>query len=210
MERKQKALLPAVRFSVRLTCAAAALVLLFCVLLPLQGEAGVREEVLRFHVVANSDSGRDQELKREVRDLLLSLTREGLEACSDRAAAEVFLQLQSQKLMGSVCAFLKQEGADYGARAYLVREWHEAKTYGDITLPAGEYLSYRVLLGEGRGKNFFCVLFPPLCVPPEGTRESEVLVRYGTDAALVRLITPAEGRETRFFALDLFRRIFQM
>lgn len=194
----------------RLFGAFCALVLLFSVLMPLKGAAEIYSSVLRFHVVANSDSEADQSLKLAVRDKLLDWTGEGLARCSSRAEAAVFLSAQKEELMRRVRAFLADQGAGYGAEAEILEEYHAAKTYEDITLPQGSYLSFRVTLGAGEGQNFFCVLFPPICRSSAQKTASEVLVEYGLDEGGVRFFSEKSGVQVRFFLWDRIREVFHL
>ncbi len=179
--------------------------LLLFVLLPLKGAAEIYSGVLRFHVVAHSDSAKDQSIKLLVRDYLLDLVGEELAACEDRAQAERLLEDRTQMLMQKAREYLRTLGVTYSASAALCDEVHEAKTYEDITLPAGQYRSYRVVLGDGAGENFFCVLFPPICKKTAAKSASQVFFDYGYSAGSSRILKTREGKDVRFFALDFFR-----
>ena len=124
--------------------------------------AEVRTQVLRLHVIANSDSAADQNVKLLVRDALLcsgealfsgSVTaRDATEAITPRLAA---LEEQAN-------AVLAENGMTYGAAAALVNEYFPTRTYENVTLPAGRYTALKIVLGEGKGQNWWCVMFPPL------------------------------------------------
>lgn len=187
-----------------------AVVLLLFVFLELRAEAGVYESVLRFHVVANSDSETDQNIKLSARDFLLEAADEGLRACESRAEAAVYLSAAKERLLVSLRAFLRDAGVSYGAEATLETEQHTKKVYGDVTLPAGEYLTFRVVLGEGRGRNFFCVLFPPICKNSVTESAGEVLYDYGVPSESVRKIRTQEDLEVRFFFWESIKRFFQL
>lgn len=120
--------------------------------------------LIRFHVIANSDTPGDQELKRHVRDAVLaSVGREVAEAGNINDAR----QLVSFNL-GAITAAAKnqirKEGRNYSVRTEFGDFPFPTRAYGDITLPAGNYEAVRLVIGEGRGQNWWCVLFPPLCL----------------------------------------------
>ncbi len=189
-------------------CALFALVLLFFVLCPLKAYAEVTDSLLRFHVVANSDSDFDQALKLEVRDLLLEWTGESLSSCTSREEAALYLAAAKEGLLLRVRRFLQSRSVTYGAEADLLLEYHPAREYGDVSLPSGEYLTFRVLLGEGKGQNFFCVLFPPMC-KNTAKRSSEVLIEYKMGSGARKLVT-REGVSVRFGLWEGLRRLFDL
>ncbi|MGI6751846.1 MAG: stage II sporulation protein R [Anaerovoracaceae bacterium] len=135
------------------------------------------EDFLRFHVVANSDSKEDQELKEKVRDGLLERINDGLalEAMSGVKGDDSYVTLDMEKskeyitenlteLEGVARDIIRDAGFDYDAKAFLGVKWIPRKTYGNITFPAGNYQALNITIGKGAGKNWWCVLFPPLCL----------------------------------------------
>jgi stage II sporulation protein R len=144
----------------------------------------VAPKILRFHVLANSGSPEDQALKLEVKDLLLQEIQAGIEAyapssqdISKEMLAQFILENRTD-LEETANTYMKRRGFDYKTSILLERCEFPEKTYGDMTFPAGTYDAVRVLLGEGRGKNFWCVLYPSLCyldsthaVVPEESRQ---------------------------------------
>lgn len=124
----------------------------------------LRGDVLRLHVIANSDSEEDQAVKLRVRDLLLDITKDRVGDAVDKADAERFFAENAAELTEAVNAFLRESGFDYGAALSLARSEFETREYDGFTLPSGEYDALKVVLGAGEGKNWWCVLFPPLCV----------------------------------------------
>lgn len=195
---------------VRLTALCALLFLLFSLLLPLQAYGRLRGQILRFHVVAASDSAHDQEVKLALRDRLLAECASGLSACRDLSEAAQYLQENRAHLEQTARAFLREKGEGGTVTVALLSEEHRAKAYGDVTLPAGEYLSLRVTIGAGEGKNFFCVLFPPLCLGGAQQQASEVLFDYGFSEGGVRLLQSDAERTPRLFLVRLFARLFEL
>jgi stage II sporulation protein R len=151
------------------------------------------DDFIRFHVVANSNTQADQELKHIVRDGLLRSINEGLTAeamaIADPKQSKVtldidrtkeFIEENLTKLEYEARGILSREGYSYPVKAELDVAWIPQKTYGNITFPAGNYNALTVTIGEGGGENWWCVLFPPLCLiglAPEGDFDMEDLYR---------------------------------
>lgn len=124
----------------------------------------LRGDVLRLHVIANSDSDEDQAVKLEVRDMLLEITKDRVGDAVDKADAEAFFRENSEELTEAVNELLRERGFGYGAAMSIARSEFETREYDGFTLPSGEYDALKVVLGNGNGRNWWCVLFPPLCV----------------------------------------------
>lgn len=142
--------------------------------------AQVRQEVLRLHIPANSDSDEDQRLKLMLRDFLLEKYGSMLSCESTRdEAIEAVGQLLAQ-IEADCTEYLRQCGADYSARAELVDMYFTTREYESVTLPAGEYTALRVTLGSGEGRNWWCIMFPPLCLPAASVvlDEDDVLTEF--------------------------------
>ncbi|MFU0800115.1 MAG: stage II sporulation protein R [Xylanivirga thermophila] len=120
-------------------------------------------EYIRFHVIANSDSPEDQRLKLRVRDRLLEEFGQRFKDLDskDQAAREIEKHLQDMEHLA--LEEIEKSGMDYGATAQLGYFDFPTKAYGSLVLPAGRYHALRVVLGEGEGANWWCVMFPPLC-----------------------------------------------
>lgn len=125
----------------------------------------VRGEVLRLHIPANSDSGEDQAVKLELRDFLLSEYGNELSEFSDLSAAEERVRGLLPEIERRCCEFLAERGFGYGAKAELVDMYFTTREYDRLILPAGEYAALRITLGSGEGHNWWCVIFPQLCLP---------------------------------------------
>jgi stage II sporulation protein R len=124
---------------------------------------GLSDNLIRLHVIANSDSPEDQALKRDVRDVVLAYVKEELTDSKNISNAKTILQSQLNDIASIAKTEILRHGKDYDAKAYLGSYPFPTKSYGDIKLPAGEYQALRLVIGEGRGANWWCVLFPPLC-----------------------------------------------
>jgi stage II sporulation protein R len=130
----------------------------------------IRSSVLRLHILANSDSVSDQNLKLKVRDKILSESSELFTTAPNKQQAIADVKKNLDKIKAISQNEVYNEGYKYLVNVELVNMYFTTRTYGDITLPAGDYDAVRILIGEARGHNWWCVLFPPLCLPSaEGT-----------------------------------------
>lgn len=189
------------------TGALAAIPILFAAFLvaafPVSGEESIYRDVIRLHVLAASDSTEDQNDKIAVRDAILSEYGDLFRGFSDRAGAEAAITPELREKIGETARkTLAERGCVAPVSVSLSEEDYPTRDYGDFSLPAGRYLSLRVVIGEGKGKNWWCVLFPPLC-----TAASVDGVPLGLSDAEYRLVT--EGKKSvRFKTLELFSRYF--
>ena len=167
-------------------------------ILPIHGEAGIYDNVIRLHVLAASDSERDQALKLTVRDAVLQKTQTLLQNVSDRAEAERILRAALPEIETVAAAALADAGAPNSVSVTLGEESYPTREYEQLAFPAGEYLSLRVLIGAAEGQNWWCVLFPPLCLTTATARqESETLcLSAGLTGEQYRLI--ADTGETKY------------
>ena len=131
--------------------------------LALRTQDELADKVVRLHVLANSDSEEDQALRRRVRDAVLEPATAILEQSADRREAESRLRGQLLELERIAAKEIAAEGYDYPVTVNLENTDFPTKEYDGFTLPAGEYLALRVIIGEGKGQNWWCVVFPPLC-----------------------------------------------
>ena len=129
----------------------------------LRSQDALAEKVVRLHVLANSDSEEDQALKLRVRDKILERATEILEQSGDRRDAEARLRGQLLELERIAAEEIAAEGYDYAVTAELTDTAFPTKEYDGFTLPAGDYLALRIVIGAGAGRNWWCVVFPPLC-----------------------------------------------
>lgn len=123
----------------------------------------VNQELLRFHVIANSDSNTDQQIKLQIRNQVLKTMEPKLHQATDFAAAKQIAAGNLRLIESIANQELKAAGFDYRAKARLGEYDFPTKSYGTFTLPAGKYQAVRIELGRAEGKNWWCVLFPPLC-----------------------------------------------
>lgn len=161
----------------------------------------VRSSVVRLHVLADSDSDFDQRVKLAVRDEVLKLGFAVFDGEADVENVSVLLS-ESEKLIED-CAgkVIREMGADYGADAFFTEEYFETREYDGFTLPAGRYKAVKIVLGSGRGHNWWCVMFPPLCLP--AAEKSDPKEHFGKDYGTI-----SGGRfAIRFKIVEIFEKL---
>ena len=132
--------------------------------IPTDAEAKIYDDTLRLHILANSDSEEDQELKLTIRDRLLSKYGDKLKACGDVGSAILGAKSMIPSMEEDAKAWILEQGYDYSVKITLTEEWYDTREYEDFTLPKGVYTSLRVIIGNGDGKNWWCVMYPPMCL----------------------------------------------
>lgn len=167
-------------------------------------------DILRLHIIANSDSERDQRIKLAVRDAVLDFEKETGGAIESAADTENFIIARGEELLDAVRAALIKQGAGYDAQLMIGNFMFPEKNYAGTVYPAGEYRALRILLGNASGKNWWCVLFPPLCLiktetpSHEGTEETTEpaitdsnadSISFGFDSLIVRLFNSIFGEK---------------
>lgn len=184
---------------------AAALVLMSGAL-ALQTQDQLADKVVRLHVLANSDSEEDQALKLRVRDRVLERATELLEQSADRQEAEALLRGNLLELENLAAEEIAAAGYDYPVTAELTDTTFPTREYDGFTLPAGEYLALRIVIGEGAGQNWWCVVFPPLCTTASADVPASALAA-GLTQEDVNLITEEPGYVLKFKTVELWERL---
>ncbi|HHU75144.1 MAG TPA: stage II sporulation protein R [Clostridiales bacterium] len=130
-------------------------------------QEGIANEIIRFHVIANSDSKEDQLLKYKVRDSLVDELSPQLKNTKDIHGARKIVLNQLEDIQALATDIVKSEGYDYPVSVSLQPTYFPMKVYGEYTFPPGNYEALRVCIGEAKGQNWWCVMFPPLCFVDE-------------------------------------------
>ncbi|MBR6313244.1 MAG: stage II sporulation protein R [Clostridia bacterium] len=184
-------------------CAMALTVLLSVLTFQQTGDT-VRAGVLRLHVIAHSDAPEDQQLKLAVRDALLKKGK-SLAAAETKQAAERSLADALPDYRETARQVIAAHGYDYDVTISLKPAFFPTRTYGDVTLPAGTYDALRVVIGDGKGQNWWCVMFPPLCLPAaqDSTALEDVL---NEDAC--QLVSSSPRYELRFWIVEQWEKLF--
>ena len=148
-------------------------------------------EVFRFHVLANSDSKEDQELKMKVKEAVVDYMCENLSDAGNAAEAKAWAIRHKEELIRTAREVLQKEGCNDQITAEVVRCEFPDKTYGDITFPAGWYDALRIKIGKAQGHNWWCVVFPSLCLPAVSEDSLAAAGLSQQDYALIQEETPA-------------------
>lgn len=164
----------------------------------------IREEVLRLHILADSDSEEDQQVKLAVRDKLLSLHLFDTDDVNSRLEAEQAAQENLVKIKAAAQQEVYAQGHTDQVEAEIVRMYFSTRVYDTVTLPAGYYDAVRITIGSGEGHNWWCVLYPQLCIPAASEEEdtlSDVLTEEEEE------IVTEDGYEVKFFLVELYESV---
>lgn len=182
-------------------------------LLPVHGEWRIYDEVIRLHVLANSDSEEDQALKLKVRDGVIREVEGLIGGISDRDEAFNVLSEEESlvRIKDAAQRIIDAEGYGYEVSVKLGEESYPRKNYEALCFPSGSYTSLRVQIGEAEGKNWWCVLFPQLCLGVATERNEEAFVEVGFTPEQYRIVTDTDEPEyeVRFKILEMIEGLMQ-
>ena len=160
--------------------------------------------VIRFHVIAHSDSPEDQALKLRVRDRVLAETETFYPAHATLEEAKAALEANLEDLAAAGRAVVAEAGRSEPVTASLERCWFPTKEYGGFALPAGEYTALRVVIGAGQGQNWWCVAFPPLCLEAAAeTVDEAAAAGYFSPGQAAFITEEDQGYVLKFKAMEL-------
>ncbi len=169
---------------------------LFISVIPTEAEGAIYDDTIRLHILANSNSEKDQELKLRLRDEILGEFGEELGIYEKIGDAEADLLGKLGEIKAFSDSRLESWGYDYKTEVTLGEEWYDTRDYGDFSLPKGYYTSLQIIIGEGEGKNWWCVMFPPLCLDASTSKKKytdaeDVLIskKYSVKFKLLELIS---------------------
>lgn len=191
--------------------ALASILLLAALLIaPVYAATGVYDGVIRLHVLANSDSEQDQALKLEVRDAILEDSEGLLDGVTTREEAAERIRAAIPRMEAVAKARLGELGCEADVCVTLDREDYPRRVYEDLALPAGEYLSLRVQIGEAAGQNWWCVLFPPMCLSAASAERESACLAAGLTEGQYRMITDTKGAQykLRFKVVEVAEQLF--
>lgn len=167
-----------------------------------QGE--LADSVIRFHVIANSDTQADQTLKLAVRDQVLAKAETLYPKGATLEQAQQALEGHLTQLAAAGQKEVERQGYDYSVSAQITQCWFPTKEYDEFALPAGEYTALRVVIGEGEGQNWWCVAFPPLCLGAASeTIDDAVEAGQFTPEQGALMTGDTEGYVLKFKALEI-------
>lgn len=183
-----------------------AFIFIFVGLMPVHGEAELYDSVLRLHVLANSDSEEDQALKLKVRDSILEASATIMQNCETREDATAAITTAIPTLTSAASETIKREGFDYPVHIELCEESYPTKSYESFCFPSGSYMSLRVLIGDAEGQNWWCVLFPPLCLSAatDQSEAEDAFIAVGLTGDQYKIITETDSPtyQVRFKILE--------
>lgn len=183
------------------------LALILTILLSFTGLTAACEDistrVLRLHVLANSDSVQDQALKLKVRDRILLESAGLFDRVADKQQAEERVREELPQLKAAAQDEIRKQGYDYPVQVELTNMYFTTRQYDSVTLPAGDYDALRVTIGKAEGHNWWCVIFPPMCLPAaEAPQElSDVL-----NSNQLQIVEGKGGFEVKFLSVELYEK----
>lgn len=164
----------------------------------------IRSDVLRLHVIANSDTSVDQNLKLRLRDYILQEGKDIFNGSVNVENAVKKIEPVLPELEKSAKAFVNQAGFDYDVKISLSNEYFTTRTYETVTLPAGKYLALRVVIGSGEGHNWWCVMFPPMCVPAADKKDE---IENVFSEKEIKLVESKPKYEPRFKFVEIYEQL---
>lgn len=167
----------------------------------------LHEELIRLHVVAASDSAEDQQIKLSVRDAVLQLLGQALADATDMEQAKAYIQTHLPQIEAAANDALVALGVTDQAVVSFTEEAFPTRVYDTFSLPSGVYESLRITIGQGEGHNWWCVVFPRLCMPAAAEGVEDVAAGAGFSDSLTDTLTRKQGYEVRFFFLDVLGKI---
>ena len=182
--------------------------------LPIHGESEIYDTVVRLHVVANSDTDTDQGLKLKVRDAVIGVVTPAVEGCGSQSEAIAAIGGIMDEIDEAARRVIADEGYGYEVKVTVGEEYYPTKTYESCAFPEGTYVSLRVLIGDAEGQNWWCCLFPPLCLSAAGAEEKsgneDAFISVGLTGEQYKVITETDSPKyrARFKILETIQRWF--
>ncbi len=172
--------------------------------IPTDAEGAIYDDTVRLHIIANSDSEADQALKLDLRDAVLENFGAQLATAENANDAEMITEALLPEIELFSEEFVSSRGYSYSVSASLTKEYYGTRVYEDFTLPSGEYISLRIIIGEGEGQNWWCVMYPPMCL--DASLCGDGAAAYSNEE--VRLIKSG-GFKIKFKILELLSEKFR-
>lgn len=175
-----------------------------------ESRRGITEDVFRLHVIANSDSDEDQALKLRVRNAVLEASADIFGEADSAADAKQLSEENIQLFEAAAAAEIAASGYDYPVRCEVGTVHFDRRVYGSAELPEGDYSALRVIIGEGEGKNWWCVMFPALCLPAV-TNTGEVLSLAAENGVIsteeLELMQDPENYEVKLYFAEVIKKL---
>ena len=181
---------------------------LLVAVMPTEAEARIYTDTVRLHILASSDREEDQTLKYALRDAILEKYGELLESERNAEGAAEKISVVIPEIEEFSKNFVSERGFDYEVSAVIGTEWYDTRDYGEFSLPMGYYKSLRIIIGEGEGKNWWCVMYPPLCteIATDGAPSEDALDEYTKEE---RTLISGGRYRIKFKSLEILSRAFR-
>ena len=168
---------------------------------------GIRNKMLRMHVIANSDSEEDQELKLKVRDAVLIKGKEIFDGSVTADEAEQRIKPYINLLERAAKETILNEGYNYDVKVTVQDEYFRTRTYNNsVTLPAGYYTAVKVVIGEGKGQNWWCIMFPPMCLP---AADAECNINDVLNSHENNIVSNGKKYKLKFKFVEIYEEFFK-
>jgi len=192
-------------------CASVLIGVCLTAFLPVRGEENVYGGLVRLHILADSDDEDAQSVKYALRDYIVNDIAALTAGCADASQARVSIRAELPRLEQAANAYLDEIGCGMTAAVTLTREYYPTRLYegeDSVRIPAGIYDSLRFIIGRGGGANWWCVLFPPICMG--GARVDDELAAAGYSSEQIKILKPESGKkyEIRFKFLEIIGELF--
>lgn len=161
----------------------------------------LRSNILRLHIIANSDTAEDQEIKLKIRDELLKTSNGLFESSGNKEEAIKTVNENTEIFENSAKKVLKKYGKNQSVNISIGKAYFDTREYDNFTLPAGEYDAVRVLIGAAEGKNWWCVMYPSMCVP---AAEKEHTLTEAVDKQSAEIAENAPRYKMRFIIVEWY------
>lgn len=174
-------------------------------MIPFQTECKeISDEVFRLHILANSDEDYDQQLKLKVRDKVLIYTESLFESAQSKEDAENLISKNLQNICNTAQKEVTDNGYDYPVTAQIIKMYFTTRTYESYTLPSGMYDALRITIGSGEGHNWWCVMYPSICISSEKSQDEAAKETFNDNQYD---IVKNEKYEYKFKIVEIFEKI---
>lgn len=164
----------------------------------------ISDEVFRLHILANSDEDYDQQLKLKVRDKVLIYTESLFESAQSKEEAENLISNNLQDICNTALKEVTDNGYDYSVTAQITKMYFTTRTYESYTLPSGMYDALRITIGSGEGRNWWCVMYPSICISSEKSQDEAAKETFNDNQYD---IVKNEKYEYKFKIVEIFEKI---
>ncbi len=164
----------------------------------------IRNNVLRIHILANSDSDQDQKMKLEIKDCILLASNGILNEAMSKEEAILAASKKLSTFEDIAQKVVKSYGKDYPVKVEIEKTYFDTREYEDFTLPAGQYDALRVLIGKAEGKNWWCIMFPTLCIPAAKSKSS---IEAVTNKSTAKITENYKNYKVKFKIVEIYERL---